>query len=164
MPTFRFFPAQPDREFGYCLHPADLATNKALALAARAEIRDFIDILYLHDTYLTLGALLWAASGKDQGLTPRFILNLASRHMKFREEQLARERIAKPITLQELKVAWLKAFEQADRLLANLPLAEVGCLYLKPDFTPVTPDPESSDFPSLIRHYGSIRGAWPTLA
>jgi hypothetical protein len=37
--AFRFFPAVPDEEFGYCLHPADLATNKVLALAGRSEIR-----------------------------------------------------------------------------------------------------------------------------
>src|SRR5437016_4848578 len=47
--AFRFFPVQPDPEFGYCLHPADLATNKALALAGRSQIRDFIDILHLHE-------------------------------------------------------------------------------------------------------------------
>ena len=52
--TFRFFPVQADPEFGFCLHPADLATNKALALGGRAEIRDFIDILYLNQTYLSL--------------------------------------------------------------------------------------------------------------
>jgi hypothetical protein len=37
--AFRFFPVQPDEDFGYCLHMADLATNKVLALAGRAEIR-----------------------------------------------------------------------------------------------------------------------------
>jgi hypothetical protein len=43
--AFRFFPVQPNAELGFCLHLADLATNKALALASRSEIRDFIDIL-----------------------------------------------------------------------------------------------------------------------
>jgi hypothetical protein len=46
----RFFPAQKDDEFGYCLHPADLAINKVLALADRAEIRDFLDILHFDPT------------------------------------------------------------------------------------------------------------------
>lgn len=32
--AFRFFPVQADADFGYCLHPADLATNKCLALRA----------------------------------------------------------------------------------------------------------------------------------
>jgi 5'-nucleotidase len=36
--AFRFFPVQPDEEFGYCLHRADLATNKVLALAGRGDV------------------------------------------------------------------------------------------------------------------------------
>jgi hypothetical protein len=161
---FRFFPVQPDPEFGFCLHTADLATNKTLTLAARSEVRDFIDITYLHETYLSLGALAWAACGKDQGFTPRSLLDLAKRHMRFREEQLAREILARPLSLLELKDKWLKAVDQAELLFARLPLPEVGCLYLKADFTPVTPEPANPDFPSLIRHYGSIRGAWPAVA
>ena len=27
----------------------------------------------------------------------------------------------------------------------------------------VTPDPARPDFPSLKRHFGSVRGAWPTI-
>jgi hypothetical protein len=42
--SFRFFPVQPDPVFGYCLHKADLATNKLLALAGRSEIRDLVEI------------------------------------------------------------------------------------------------------------------------
>src|SRR5262249_11226780 len=50
--AFRFFPAVPDDEFGYRLHDADLATNKVLALAGRSEVRDFLDILLIDQTYL----------------------------------------------------------------------------------------------------------------
>jgi len=59
--AFRFFPAVPDEEFGYRLHDADLATNKVLALAGRSEVRDFLDILLIDRTYLSLGAVIWAA-------------------------------------------------------------------------------------------------------
>lgn len=55
--AFRFFPVEPDAELGYRLHKFDAATNKILALAGRAEPRDFVDALYLHDNYLTLGTL-----------------------------------------------------------------------------------------------------------
>lgn len=37
----RFFPIQQDEEFEYCLHQADLATNKVLALVGRVEVRAF---------------------------------------------------------------------------------------------------------------------------
>jgi len=42
---FRFFPAQPDELFGYVLHPADLATNKASAAADRRVPRDIVDLV-----------------------------------------------------------------------------------------------------------------------
>lgn len=162
--AFRFFPVQPDPEFGFCLHPADLATNKALAMAGRAEIRDFIDIVHLHESYLSLGAICWAACGKDIGFSPRSLLDHAKRHMKFHDDDLARESLARPIRLPELKEAWVAAVAQAEELFAKLPLTEVGCLYLTPALAPITPDPASADFVSLIRHFGSIRGAWPVLA
>ena len=65
--AFRFYPLSKDDRFGYRLHHADAAVNKVLALAGRSEIRDFVDVLHLHDTYLSLGALAWAGCGKDPG-------------------------------------------------------------------------------------------------
>ena len=83
--AFRFFPAQPDDDFGYCLHQADLAVNKVLALAGRTEIRDFLDILSLDETYLGLGAMMWAACGKDSGYTPCLLVDQTNRHTRFKE-------------------------------------------------------------------------------
>lgn len=84
--------------------------------------------------------------------------------MKFRDEDLAKEKLAMAMTLVELKTEWLKASEDADLLIQRLPLTEVGCLYLDPNLTPVTPNPSDAEFPKLIRHYGSIHGAWPSIA
>jgi hypothetical protein len=81
--------------------------------------------------------------------------------MKFRDEDLLPERLERPLSLVNLKAAWLQAADQADRLFARLPIAEVGCLYLAPSLTPTTPDPAGTDFPSTTRHYGSLGGAWP---
>jgi hypothetical protein len=159
--AFRFFPVQPDPEFGYCLHPADVATNKVLALAGRSEVRDYLDILYLHENYLSLGAVCWAASGKDQGLTPWMILDFARRHVKFREDDLARERLTRPVRLTDLREAWTRAAAEAETWFARLPAADVGCLYLGPDGKPFTPDPADPGFPEVPRHFGSVRGAWP---
>ena len=68
--AFRFFPVQADAEFGWRLHLADLATNKVLALAGRWEVRDFVDTLYLDESYASLGLLAWAAAGKRPGVDP----------------------------------------------------------------------------------------------
>ncbi len=162
--AFRFFPVQPDEVFGYCLHPADLATNKALALAGRSEIRDFLDILYLNAHYLSLGAIVWAACGKDQGFTPWSLLDMAKCHVRYRQEDLESEHLARPLDLKELKEQWLAAVTQAEGLFPQLPVEEVGCLYLLGDNTPVTPVPGRPDTAEPIRHFGSVRGAWPKLS
>lgn len=159
--TFRFFPVQKDDDFGYCLHPADLATNKVLALAGRAAIRDFLDILYLDAVYLSLAAIIWAACGKDEGYTPWSLLDMAKRHVRYRAEELQSEHLARPLTLPELKERWLAAVARAEELFPQLPAEEVGCLYLRSPDIPVTPIPDRADAAKLIRHFGSVGGAMP---
>jgi hypothetical protein len=161
--AFRFFPVQPDEDFGYCLHQADLGTNKVLALAGRTEIRDFLDVLLIDESYLSLGAVVWAACGKDRGFTPALLLDQANRHSRFQDVELQAERLARPVDLQQLKRHWIEARTRAERLAETLPAEELGCLYLGSDHVPVTPDPNSPDFSRLLRHFGSIRGAWPRI-
>nr|WP_294521005.1 hypothetical protein [uncultured Rhodopila sp.] len=66
----RFFPTLEDPLFGYRLHVADIATNKALAAAGRREPRDVLDLLYIHDRHLPLGAVIWAAVAKAPAIRP----------------------------------------------------------------------------------------------
>ena len=162
--AFRFFPVQPDEEFGYCLHQADLATNKVLALAGRSEIRDFLDILQIDHDYLSLGATLWAACGKDPGFTPELLLDQTNRHSRYQEFDLQGENLARPVDLHELKKQWIAARDRATVLFDRLPSEEIGCLYLDQNSRPVTPDPDRPEFPGLTRHKGSIRGAWPKIS
>ena len=49
--AFRFFPIEQDPVLGWRLHLFDMATNKALALSARTETRDYVDILELADRF-----------------------------------------------------------------------------------------------------------------
>jgi hypothetical protein len=162
--AFRFYPVQPDDRFGFRLHDADAAVNKLLALAGRSEIRDFVDVLHLEDTYLSLGALAWAACGKDPGYTPDLVLQQAARHAAYTQGDLDRLALREPLDLGELKRRWLAAAERARTLVANLPAADIGCLYLDARGRPATPDPSSEGFGALARHWGSVRGAWPTVA
>lgn len=161
--AFRFFPVQKDNCFGYCLHDADAAVNKVLALAGRSEIRDFVDVLHLHRTYLSLGAMAWAACGKDPGFTPEFLLDHAARHTAYTQTDLARLSLRQPLDIRDLKQRWFEALDQARTLIASLPPNEIGCLYLGPNQTPVTPDATADSFRTLNRHKGCIRGAWPIV-
>ena len=111
--AFRFYPIQQDERFGYRLHDADAAVNKVLALAGRSEIRDFVDVLHLDETHLPLGALAWAACGKDPGFTPEFLLEHAARHVAYTQEDLDRLSLREPLDLGDLKRRWLGALERA---------------------------------------------------
>ena len=55
-----------------------MAVNKALALSARSETRDYIDILELGHLF-PLKAIVWAACGKDAGFSPLFLLKMMPR-------------------------------------------------------------------------------------
>ena len=162
--AWRFYPVGPDAELGYRLHFFDAATNKLLALSGRAEPRDFVDAIHLHQTYLSLGALAWAAAGKDGGLNPHLILDLAERFARDRQEEIDALHLTQPLALPELKALWTQALAEGRELVDKLPSAESGCAYLDPvDRQPVVPDPESPDFPGLLRHFGSVGGTWPVI-
>ncbi len=160
---FRFFPIEPDAELGWRLNFWDAATNKILAMAGRQKIRDFLDTLFLHEQHLHLAALVWAAAGKDPGLTPEFILDWALRGNQFRPEDLADVRLEKPFDFVAMKQRWIGIVHESRALVERLPAAELGCFYLDATGKPVCPDPASPEFPKLTRHYGSMKGAWPRI-
>ena len=114
--AYRFFPVQEDAEFGYCLHRADLATNKVLALVGRSEVRDFLDILQLDQEYLSLGSIIWAACGKDEGYTPSLILDMTNRHANYQENDLRSENLVRKVDLKVLKHQWISARKRAEAL------------------------------------------------
>ncbi|MDD5141219.1 MAG: hypothetical protein PHY43_13270 [Verrucomicrobiales bacterium] len=161
--AFRFFPVQPDAELGFVLHPMDGATNKVLALAGRGELRDYLDVLFLHRNVLSLGALAWAACGKDVGFTPQFLIEEAQRLAHYPAVRLKTLLLREPVDLVECKHQWLAAVAEANALFLKLPPEEIGCLYLDEKDQAVTPDPTAPGFASLRRHFGSVRGAWPAI-
>ena len=161
--AFRFFPIEPDPDVGWRLNFWDAATNKVLALFGRHEFRDFVDVHYLHHHHLDFGALVWAASGKDGGLTPQMILEWTRRQAFYTPEQVKEVQVSTPIDLVQMRRDWMGMVSEAESLLDKLPPAEHGCLYLNADGKPVCPDPASPDFAKLTPHYGSIKGAWPRI-
>ena len=161
--AFRFFPVERDAELGWRLSFWDAATNKTLALFGRHEFRDYVDVNFLHRQHLHLGALVWAASGKDPGLTPELILDWISRHGFYDPEQIKQVNLQQPLDLVKIKREWMQIIEEAGALVQKLPMEEIGCFYLNAAGKPVCPIPDSREFSSLTRHYGSVKGAWPRI-
>jgi hypothetical protein len=162
--AWRFMPPVKDELGGYLLHDVDLAVNKVLALAGRNEVRDFVDVLYLHREVLSLGALVWAAVGKDPGFTPVSLLEQLRRRGRYRPEEVARLDLAHPVDLVRAKEEWLRALDEADAFVAGRPHDEVGALYwCAAEKRFVAPASEAATpAEGIVPHFGRPGGVLPT--
>lgn len=161
--AWRFMPPVRDPLGGFLLHDVDLAINKTLALAGRDEVRDFVDILYVHERVLPLAALVWAAVGKDPGFSPLSLLELLKRRGRYRPEEVARLDLAAPFDLIAGKGVWLRALEEADAFARARPPQEFGCLYFS-SRRGVFVLPSGDDEDDATPHYGRPGGVLPTIA
>jgi hypothetical protein len=158
-------PAVQDETGGFRLHDVDLATNKLLALAGRDEVRDYVDVLDAHERILPLGALIWAAAGKDPGLSPHAILELLKRRGRPRQTELDRLHLARPIDAGEAKEHWLRALQEAEAFVSNRPADELGCLYVHEE-SGAFRAPEAGiplEEQGLIPHFGTPGGVLPLV-
>src|SRR2546427_276460 len=110
--AFRFFPIERDPLLGWRLHLFDVATNKALALSARTETRDYVDIVELHRAF-PLAAICWAACGKDPGFTPLSLLKMMRRFARVSPTELDKIK-ARALDPRLLKVAWIEMSDDAE--------------------------------------------------
>jgi hypothetical protein len=159
--AFRFFPIERDPQLGWRLHLFDAATNKALALSARTETRDYVDIIELQKTY-PLAAICWAACGKDPGFTPLSLLYMMKRFAKVNPVELdkIKARSLDPITL---KTAWIQMSDEAEAKMVQVadtqPDLPIGVAFVDGTGRPGW----IGDNPSLQIHAPSVRGCWPTV-
>jgi hypothetical protein len=156
---FRFFPTVKDDLFGYRLHIADLATNKALAAAGRREPRDVLDLLYIHERHLPLGAVIWAAVAKDPGYSPESLITEIRRNARYRADDYADLNLTEPVDAAAVSKRLREALEAADTFVRAMPAGREGLLFLK-DGVPVQPDPEN--LTAYAAHGGRRRGYWPS--
>jgi len=164
--SWRFLPVVRSEQFGYQLHPIDLAINKVLALAGRDEPRDLLDTLQCHVNLLPLGALVWAAPGKDPGFSPLSLLELVRRR-RVRPEDLARLHLAEPIDPRQLKSDWLAALDGAEGFVRRRPPGEAGCLYyavgLDRFVDPDEVDAYQEEPGPIVPHFGAPGGVLPRV-
>ncbi len=156
---FRYFPAVKDPEFGYVLHIADLAVNKLMAAATRREPRDIVDLVWIHERYLPLGAIVWASVVVAPGFTPEGLLAELRRNARFLPEDYLRVRAEAPVDAASVTGNLRRAIEDAEEFVAAMPTGAVGRLFLK-DGIPVQPDPAHLE--DYLSHEPQRRGHWPS--
>jgi hypothetical protein len=155
---FRFYPAVPDELFGYMLHPVDIATNKALAAAGRRAPRDALDLLYVHEQHLPLGAVIWAAVGKDPGYSPESLIAEIRRNARYRADEYEALLMAKPVDAGAVARALRAALNAAEEFARAMPAGKEGLLFLE-DRKPVQPDPRRLETYSELA--GRRHAVWP---
>ena len=159
--AFRFFPIERDERLGWRLHLFDIATNKALALSARTETRDYVDIVELHQTF-PLPAICWAACGKDPGFTPLSLLKMMKRFARVDPAKLE-EIQARALNPVKLKTAWIEMSDYAEadmvRVADEQPNLPIGVAFVDATGKPGWLGAD----PTLRIHAPSVRGCWPTV-
>jgi hypothetical protein len=156
---FRFFPAVPDKVFGYILHPVDLATNKAMAAASRREVRDLVDLVTVHKTILPLGAVIWAAVEKSPGYTPEGLIAEIRRNSHYPLAEWQALRGTEPIDPRAVTTQLRAALDDAEAFVARMPTSHAGLLFLQHGHI-VQPDPDR--LASYQTHAAQRRGHWPS--
>jgi len=157
--SFRFYPTQRDELFGYMLHPIDIATNKALAAGGRREPRDVLDLLYIHDRYLPLGAVIWAAAAKDPGFSPESLITEIRRNARYRADDYDTLLLVEPVDAGEVSRRLKALLNEAEAFARTMPPGKEGLLFLK-DGKAVQPDP--ARLADYVEHSGRKYGHWPS--
>jgi hypothetical protein len=155
---FRFYPAEPDELFGYTLHLADIATNKALAAAGRQAPRDALDLLYIHEHHLPLGAVIWAAVGKDPGYSPESLIAEIRRNARYQADEYEALLMTEPVDAGAVTRQLRAALDAAEEFARVMPAGKEGLLFLE-DGKPVQPDPHRLE--SYTELAGKRHGVWP---
>lgn len=166
--AFRFFPLQPHPDFGWTLHPLDLATNKLLAMAGRLEARDWVDMITCHQSVQPLGFLAFAACGKDPGYNPLLILDEAARSSHYSQVEIeGLDWAGPPPDAGNLSRVWKAALKEAHEFIDVLPLEHLGKCVLNSDGSlfcgSISQLQASLEKDELIFHAGAVRGVWPEL-
>jgi hypothetical protein len=156
---FRFFPTMMDPTFGYILHPADMAMNKAHAAVGRRELRDLVDLVSIHETILALGATVWAAVEKMPGFSPEAMIAEIRRNSLYPKSEWRALVTVEPFDPAIVYPKLRAALDEAEAFVNRMPTDLAGLLFLK-DGKVVQPDPGHLD--QYQTHAGQRRGHWPS--
>jgi hypothetical protein len=129
--TWNFFQPVPDDMFGWRLHMADLAINKALAAGGRRQVRDYADLALIHQHMIPLWHVCWAAPGKDESWSPMSLVEKIAATSGFRQADFDADLSSTvPLKAAEVLRTLREAIEQAREVFRRLPAESAGKLFM----------------------------------
>jgi hypothetical protein len=162
--SWHFFSPVADPDFGWRLHMADIAVNKALAAGGRHEVRDYVDLFLIHRHIMPLWATIWAAPGKDEAWSPVSLINKIAMKNNFRQQEID-EKILSTIELSAAEVGTTirGALEEAREIFKRLPAKHAGMLFVNESGAVVTAIEKILDGTDGTRPIETRRGGnWPS--
>lgn len=129
--SWNFFQPVPDEMFGWRLHMADLAVNKALAAGGRRQVRDYADLALIDRHMIPLWHICWAAPGKDESWSPMSLVEKIAATSAFRQADFDAELLTTvPLKAAEVLRTVRQAIEQAREIFRRLPPEHAGKLFV----------------------------------
>lgn len=123
-----------------------------------------VDLLWCDAEIVGAGALIWAAPGKDPGLSPLLALDLLRRRAHVRPEDLARLAVREPLDPGDIRQRWHAMLEVAEGFVRSRPADEVGVVYIDANGRPTLPHPDRTLVDQgIVMHRGAPGGVIPVL-
>jgi len=113
----------------------------------------------LHEQFLPLGAIIWAAVEAAPGFTPEGLIAEIRRNSKYPAEAFAGLDAEPPIDAALIVRKLRTALDDAEQFVASMLSDKAGALFLK-DGKPVQPDPAHLD--QFVEHRARRGGHLPT--
>ena len=126
-----YYAPVPDPQFGYRLHFADLAVNKALAASRRMMMRDFVDLWMLDRHVMPLWRMACAAPGKETSLNPFSLVEDIAFNWSAtvrRDDPDDLPTLTTEVSLEEIGTGLRKAMREARLILREVEPARYGRL------------------------------------
>ncbi len=162
--AWMFFAPVPDDAFGWRLHIADLAANKVLAAAGRKEVRDFVDLAFIHRHVIPLWHAIWAAPGKDETWSPCSLAERIARNNGFRQDDVDRNIDALiDVSAADIGRTVRDAIDEARDIFARLPDHAAGRLFVDQNGAVIDDAETIVDGRSTVSALAARRGGtWPS--
>ena len=135
-----YFAPVPDPLFGYRLHFADLAVNKALAAGSRMKKRDFVDLLMLDRHVMPLWRMACAVPGKRPDLNPFSLVERMSHNWDLAVRRNAADDrlvLTEELSLEEIGQGLFASLDETRMRLPDAPPESYGRLQVDGNGQPV---------------------------